>query len=700
MPDKVIPSMILHQRNAVLLVLLLSAGILRFWQLGDAPFPADEMEFFKLAKRNASITELWRNPPWLNQIPLNETFTLLLVKMGMPATPFGTRLPFAIMGLLALFFMWRFAIRYFGTRAATCVLILAIFNPYQLYYARTAYHYAGATCWSAAMILSLWGVKERLDEKRCPSIWQMFLWLGCAILACHMHMSVWIVAGLQGGLMLGFGLIALRQTKPERNRFVLLTLISGIALALLMSRWIYRAIRMVLDAVEQIGSPVLPELTRLFPAYFAGENRLAILLLLVVAAIAVVAFVLAIRQKTAFAGLGWFVVVHIAALMLYVGFAGGGVAKITYFSAIWPLFIGFLGIGLWQGVEALSKGRQWLQYGALSLILGAYAGLTLPAVWAIVRLEGKPLATHKINAWMLENLPAGTPVFVDHWLHPWNQLAIHNQSNINYTFTVPDEPLVNYRGMNWRATVPTFFDKYPAAALLEVARDRYIETVGPWSFPAQHFSRMVSITNVPAMTLRKYKVFPKLDYAAANTNQVVTRIFYNTPADLVDAARKDARPTLRIYGEGWRYLKPWQPMPGWPEPLMQALWVQAGMYADGGKMLASLDGMQKMPQQQAMQYLNQGRWADYRIPGARSTLRLFNLTDVDLEATLTVTGIALSGNVRCMIGSDVFAFPQTLMVERNVPLTLKPGENEVVVSLPMNQFMLVHDVRLSTSDKP
>jgi len=33
-----------------------------------------------------------------------------------------------------------------------------------------------------------------------------------------------------------------------------------------------------------------------------------------------------------------------------------------------------------------------------------------------------------------------------------------------------------------------------------------------------------------------------------------------------------------------------------------------------------------------------------------------------------------------------------------VPLTLKPGENEVAVSLPANQLMLVYDVRLNSAE--
>lgn len=677
-------------------VLFIGGGLLRLQMLGRAPFPADEIEFYKMALRNQSIVELWQKPPWVNQIPLNETLTLLMVKVGLPPTPFVTRLPFAIMGCLTLVFMWTFARRFFGLGAACVVLLLAVLNPYQLFYARTAYHYAGATCWSAAMFFSFWQIRARLTNGESPLLRQMVLWLLVAVLACHMHMSVWIIVGLQGVFLVLIGFWSLKHDRTARNRFLSWTIASGGVLALIMSRWIYRALKMIVNGDEQVGGSAREELIRLFPAYFAGENMLAVLLLLSVAGIAFAAFVLAVRRKSAFAGFGRMAMLHIVALMLYVGLAGGGIAKITYFSAIWPLFIWFLGIGLWQGLEALSAGKRWIQYSALSFTLGAYVVLTLPPDLAIVNLDGKPLPTLKINDWVLQQLPEGTPVLVDHWLHPWNHLAVHNSRGINYTFTVPDEPLETYRLLKWRDTAELFFEKYPQAALLEVARGRYDENVGLWAFPEQHFARTVSITNNAAMTLRKYRVYPKSDFATANTNQVVTRIFYNTPEDLMAAARREGRVTLRLYGEGWRFLKPWQPMQGWPDQLMQLLWIQAGMYRDGGKSIAALNDLQKLPQQQAMQYLNQGHWADYRIPGAQSKLRLFNLTEQDLQATLTVTAIALSGNVRCMIGDKLAVFPQTLMTAWRLPVTLAPGENQIVVAMPMNQFLLVHDVQLTT----
>ena len=685
-----------------LVVFLLFAGVfLRFWMLGNAAFPADELNFYKLAQWNQGIIELWQNPPWMNQIPFCETFTILLKEIGLPVSPFVTRLPFAITGVLTLLLVWYFTWRYFGTGSAMVVLIIAILNPYQLYYSRTAYYYAGATCWSAAMLLAFWTIREHVTNGRCPMVRHMVAWLIAAALACHMHMSVWVVAGVQGALMLGVGLYALRNDRRQRNRFLLLVGSTGMVLALLMSRWIYRAILEMIKVSTSgghLGSPVTSELTRLFPAYFAGENLLAVLLLVGVAGIAGVAAWRSRKTQNPFWSFSWIAGLHIVALMLYVGFAGGGVGKISYFSSIWPFFICFLGIGLWKGLEFLAGGRKALQYGALMLFLSFYAGLTLLPAWAIVTLEGKPMPTFKINDWVMKNLPPGTPILVDHWLFPWNHLAIHNTDQINYTFTVPDDPVENYRAFGWRATASAFFKKYPDAALLEVDRDKYIEKVGPWSYPSEHFLRSASITNEQAMVLRHYGVIPTAEYAVANTNQVVTRIFYNTTEDVINTARRNGKSVLCLHGEGWRYLKPWQPMQGWPEQLMQMLWIQAGMYGDGRKTMASVADLQKIPPQQANGYLNQGRWADYRIAGAHSALRLFNLTEQDLPATLTVTGIALSGNVRCMISDEAVLFPQTLMTERRIPVTLKPGENEVVVAMPANQFMLVHDVRLEAGD--
>jgi len=237
----------------------------------------------------------------------------------------------------------------------------------------------------------------------------------------------------------------------------------------------------------------------------------------------------------------------------------------------------------------------------------------------------------------------------------------------------------------------------PFAAFFE--SKQYWDDFGAWVAPWANFAQKKEFVDEPNLCLTRiglaYRGWQQID---TPRDKMTITIYYNTDEDVIARAKAAGNRVLRGYGEGWRYLKPWQPMQGWPEPLMQALWIQAGLYTEGGKTVASLADLQKIPQQQVNRYLNQGRWADYRIPGSRSPLRLFNLTEREMSATLSITAIALSGNVRCMIGDKTAVFPQTLMTARHIPVTLKPGENQVVVAMPMNNFLLVHDVRLTAAD--
>ncbi|MBM4153218.1 MAG: hypothetical protein FJ220_06830, partial [Kiritimatiellaceae bacterium] len=572
-----------------LLLLFILAAVFRFWMLGYASFGTDSMEFYKLAKIGQSIGEIWRNPPWLNQIPLNETFSLIMVKIGLPATPFVVRLPFAIMGVMAVFFVWKLARRWFGPGAALSVLLLAVFNPYQIYFARTAYHYSGALCWSAAMFLIFWSIWESFRRKEAPSGKDLTLWFLAAVVACHMHMSVWVVAGLQGLLMLIYGL----KLKTNRTRFLGAFSLGSVLLTALMARWLIRAVQEVIKnsvgGGHHTGSSAKSEFLRLLPAYFAGENLAAFILLLVAIALTILAV---FRDTESGKRLRSFVLIctlHILVLLLYVAIIGSGIAKITYFSSIWPQFILLVGIGAFAGVRSMVSQR-W-RTGIYAVLAGAYIALTAWPVYAMIRLEGSPTPYYKINDWILSNLPAETPVLTDRWYEPWNELAVHNPGNINYTFTVPDDPIASYSQFNWRKTVENFFEKYPEAAFLEMERGKYESTFGPWTFPQQYFARSATVTNNAVMMLRKTKVFPLDTFSSANTNRIVTRIFYNTPEDLAEAAKRNGRDVLRIYNAGWGYAKP-----GW----------------------------------------QQGQFEDYRLLRQSASLAIYNLQDVPLQGTLEI----------------------------------------------------------------
>lgn len=631
----------------VLALMVLAVGI-RFWMLGYAPFRSDTMNFYQAALRGQSIVELWKNPPWMNQIPLGETLSLLMLKTGLPATPFVVRLPFALMGVLALFFVWRFARRWFGSGAALLTLLLAVFNPYQIYFSRTAYYYSGVVCWSAALFLAFWSIRETLQRNESPNIKQLTLWFLAAAAACHMHMSVWIVVGLQGMMIFVFGF---RLIGPDRKCFLLRLSTGAVLLGILMLRWGIRAVQEILKVSGEhgtghIGSPAGPEFLRLLPAYFAGENIFAIALLLIFIGLAVLALFRTSDAVHRFRPLTWICALHIAVLMLYVGLVGGGVAKITYFSAIWAPFILWLGVGAYLGVQRLVAGTRSIVLCVL--LAGGYIALTALPNWAIVHLEGAPTPFYKINDWVLRNLPAGTPVLTDRWFEPWNELAVHNPGGINYTFTVPDEPVDTYRQLNWPATVEQFFEKYPDAAFLELCRGRYEAQLGPWTFPQRYFARVAAVTNDAAMVLRRMKVAPDGDFNEASTNRVVVRIFYNTPEDLIAAARKQGRDVLRLYGEGWGYAKP-----GW----------------------------------------QQGRFEDYRTFSQAASIDLYNLKEIPLSGSVEISAAAAQRPKTVSVNGINTVFAPGRIRTWTVPLTLQPMENKIPFTSPSGDPLFVLDIR-------
>jgi len=631
----------------MVLILFAAAGVFRFWMLGHTPFTADTMDFYRLALRNQSIVDFWKNPPWMNQMPLNETFALLLIKAGLPATPFVVRLPFAAMGVLTLFFVWRFAVRRFGTGAALLTLILAVFNPYQIYYSRTAYHYSGAICWSAALFLAFWSIKETVEKNKTPGKKQMALWFLAAAVTCHMHMSVWIVVGLQALLLLIFGL---RLKGSFRNIFLMRFLIGGVLLGILMLRWILRAVHEILNFHGAGGTGNLalpsagPEFLRLLPAYFAGENIFAVAWLLIFIALAVFALFGTSETARRFRSLAWICALHIAGVMLYLAVVGGGLAKITYFSGVWSHFILLTAVGAYLGVQRLVAGS-WRAGLYVLLLAGGYIALTAWPDRAIVRLEGTPTPFYKINDWVLKNLPEGTPILTDRWLEPWNELAIHNPGNINYTFTVPDEPVETYRQLNWRKTAEQFFEKYPEAAFLELNRGKYEAKFGEWAFPQSYFAHYASITNGPALVLHRWKV---LDFADANTNRVITRIYYNTPEDLVVAARRDGRDVLRLYGAGWGYAKP-----GW----------------------------------------QQGHFEDYRILGQSASIDLYNLKETALSGSIEISAATAERPKTISVAGTTTVFAPGRIRTWTVPLTLQPGKNTIPFSSLSGDSLFVLDIR-------
>jgi len=705
-----------HSEYVVLAIfgLIVMSGVyFRLTNLDLASMESDKMEYYKIALRGISPSALMHDstryigsyiPFWF---ALNNFF---LQTLDLNVTFLSVRLLTAITGVLCILAFMGLGFSYGGKRTGFLMALFAALHPIHIQMSRDGYYYAPIVL---GVVFILWGIFRLIQDiekgQELPLSCYPLFWVGF-VLTSYISPVTWPLLFVSL-LAIYYSLtVELWQRKVGGWRISILTvgfLILG--LPLLIYPWGIRWALWNIGDEEYVSywrqvmgdkslRDVLTAGTLYLSSFGFGRGGLR-------ATANAITLILAIW----YACVHWkqdrktrvFTTILVGSLALFV-FAymkspeGLGLRR---FSSHFPLIIVILCMGYRQTVEFAKKhGGRYARHipNVIFMLYSVFIVSTFGrAAWLATQIKGGP---HKnISLWCDANLRQGTLVLSDHWQTPWNQLQVNPSTNVYHTFTFPNLTPNEYMKGQWREGAMRFMCDNPFAAYYE--SKNLWKRLGPWIEPHARFSRRVDFVDDAHVMLSRiglsYENPLDLDFPV---EQQTVSVYYNTDADVIERAKREGRRTLQGFGEGWRYLKAWQPMQGWPEPLMQALWIQAGMYAEGGKAVASLADLQKLPQQQANGYLNQGRWADYRIPGSRSPLRLFNLTDADLEATLTVTGIALSGNVRCMIGDQAVVFPQTLLVERKVPLTLKPGENEVAVSLPANQLMLVYDVRLNSAE--
>ncbi|MBU1695145.1 MAG: hypothetical protein KKC51_14440, partial [Verrucomicrobia bacterium] len=315
--------------------------------------------------------------------------------------------------------------------------------------------------------------------------------------------------------------------------------------------------------------------------------------------------------------------------------AGKGLFSLRYYSPLWLLFMVLSGLGFrqagdgWDAVRPSVLPRGVRGDAVLGLLL---LGVTaMPLSW-IIRLPGNPTPYTRINQWMDEHLPAGTPVIVDRWFEPNHEMRFHAPSRVRPTFTIPNEPLETFLQYNWRETVRRFVQRHPDAAYLEMIKSYFhVPVVGPWDWPRHHFARHMVFTNEPALALRRAVLAASEDYYAVNTNRVVVELFYNLKEDLVNQARADGRAVAAFYGEGWEFTKTQD-------------------------------------------------YRDWRVLQERATVELYNLTGQPLDVRLVLIGAApgRSKRVQNSLGATE-TFPPNQMQEWAMTVdALPPGRTEVV----------------------
>ena len=677
------------------------AGAVRFYRLGDGVLRGDELNRYQWGLAPITVVDYWKNWEPTNQIPLQEVFCVGIARTMGEVNEYTLRFPGAVLGWLTVLLLSFWVGRRWGGAAGFLAGIWMAVNPYHLHESRESYFYGFLIFNSAAFsVFSLEAMAWLRANRRAMGFWAFAGWTATALLTCMSHMSAWVYAVAWAGALFGVGHFSLPP--GERKKQVLGLAASGVFILFMMRRWIRDAIGELRKVAEDTGyeyigdrfSAVAP---RVLPMFLAGFNWAGFLALGVALAAAAVLWAKrrTLERDVPYALLSWMTLASVAAMYLYIGGVGGGVAKETFFSPFWPLMVPWATASIWKAARALAPAR-W-PAGRLEGLFAAaaaavFAVLALPA-WMVANLDGKPIPYRQIREQLDATLPEGAVVVVDRWIDPWVEMAIYPPSNAVVSFTIPDEPLKTYVEQDWRGTTRRAFERGDAQAFLRLTRN-HEQQLGPWSWPERFFARKLEIANERALWLRRTGYSVMMDLHAPNTNRVVAHLFYNTDEDWAARARAAGQSAFLLYGGGWNHVKPWQPLPGWPEQMQQLLWVQAGIFEDGGRTIESPDDVYRLPQEEAMRHLNRGRWAEYRAVGENSRLRLFNLTDRELDVELKLTAIALNGSVRARVGRASIPFPNAVLSTKRVPATLAPGENEISISVPPGQLLLVRRAEL------
>jgi len=552
--------------------ILLAAVAIRILWLGEASFRADTLHFYQWVQQGYSFSDVFGNWSKLMndtaQFPLPAAIAVGLVDLlHLPPTPFAIRLADVLFGGLAVLF-GAMACRELGGRSLMLFgAALWILNPFHLQLSREAYFYS-ALVTGASMLV--WAVLyySRRDPASAPMP-KSFYWV-CGfgfLFSAYSHFTGWIIATVCG---LALIIMSYRNSriagvgKKEFNRLLIIPV--AVAFPLLFYSWAIpyflkdignpaakaESIRVMGEVTEPMWSVLWRyALTMGWGSWTAG---------MVVTVLAIVGFLLyAVKSRgrvilTAVTLL----VICLAAYMLVMKSRGIYVA-VRHVSFLFPIYYSLLAVGLWEIWAVLGQkmtGRKKLLQGLRGATVAVSLALFVYPDWHVLRLTGYPTPYQEIKTWFDTSLPPGTPVLVDRWFEPWNELTIYPTTNVVFMFTGPNEPLDVFLQSNWREQAKTFLTRNPDAAYFEIAKSYQDKPeVGPWPWPHEYFARHTSISNSAGLVLRELGLAYREDFYPANSNRVVVDIFYNTREDVLAKLRNDNIPFHAFFGPGLRYEK-------------------------------------------------------------------------------------------------------------------------------------------------
>lgn len=688
-----------------LLLILAVAAAFRFYDLGAASMGADVMEFYKISRSGVAPGELLRNsqqyipgvsPVWF------AAHNAFLQFFRLEATFATLRLPDALAGWLTVWALFGLASRLGGRPFGLLAALFLALHPIAIQMSRECYFYAPVTLGCVLMLWGLVQLVDALENRQPPGPGFYALMYSGYVLTTYLTSASWVFTVVVGVALYALLLPrAFRRLLPWRGVILLTVGFILLSLPLLISEWglktaLYQfagegaAHWGEVFGEKKLGA-TLRDFLQVLQGFMLGSGwvRSPLNVAVLAAAVWSVAMAWRSRQKDRLLAI-LFVVILL--LLLFVHAKSVHLVASRHFAPLIPFFILLVALGLARGVDAAVRRLPRLRdnQALTPVVCCVFVAVLLvrPACWAVQVEAGSPWM--RISRWADRNLPAQTVVLCDRWFTPWNELAINPSTNAVYTFTVPNEPPNVYMESRWRETALHFLREHPFAAFFD--QKQYWGRIGPWEAPHRLFARKEAFIDEATLKLDRIGLAYRIASPDLPEAWRGMTLYYNTPDDVLARAQQAGVTALVGFGAGWQYLKPWRPLPGWSEQLMQTLWVQAGAFSAQGKGFSSLADINRHPQTELMNWLQAGRWAEYYAASATAPLQVYNLTAEPRQAELLITGVSPSGPLHLNVAGNTLSFPATLLVTRSVVVPLRPGENLLPVPVAPGRLLLVHRV--------
>jgi 4-amino-4-deoxy-L-arabinose transferase-like glycosyltransferase len=551
---------------AVFFLVLAVGAYFRLARLGVPALRADTITFWNICNSGLSAREIFRD--WISlghtgHFPFANSFIRgFLDFFGLPLTHFTLRLPSALWGTATIPAVYGLARCFTGRPVALLAAALLALSPYHIQISQEAYFYPPMVLGAC---LLMWGVALAVQSLGGKSLgWNFVALTGAGtFLVTYSIPAGWQLFLLCLLVLVGTGVTEyVRLKKVDRKLLIGLGVGALVILPFFFAPWGFSQFSGHFGATKELGvktqayvggSPwtlVMDFVLR----YGWGTTPVRSLFSWLVVVLVLLGFAREVRRRPSLALLVYFVV-GTGLVFLAARRAGGMLYEVRYTIAALPAWLVLVAVGL-QGIRNLLPARTgpWAAAAVTALALGLWVR---PAYLATC-LTGKPTPYKEIQSWVNKNLPSGTPVLVDRWFEPWNELRVYDSTNVTYTFTIPNEPLDMFQKYNWRGTAEAFLEQNPDAAYLEIAKSYWdVPSVGRWQWPRDFFANHHVFSNSAGVVLRHMGMAARPDFYSNDTNRTVVEVFYNTTDDLVSKARRNGRAVFSVFGDGWTLAKLW-----------------------------------------------------------------------------------------------------------------------------------------------